>query len=235
MKESYEKFRKTIDECVAVAFDSDGTCISSEELHRMWMLQLSSQMKWDLEVNKEVVLFAMSNAVEKTVAKYGRKEDSAVEAQALFEKLQQQYPPTTYEGVPELIHLLKPRKLGLITNAARGEADTNKEIITRAYFTYCQEHSAPFSEPLDMIVCKDDVKNPKPHPEPLLTFCERVHAPASKVAYIGDAKKDVDTGKAAGTHTVLLRTTNYSQGELDTDPDYCFKDINEVCLALTGQ
>ena len=49
----------------------------------------------------------------------------------------------------------------------------------------------------DLIISKDDVKNPKPHPEMILTICNRLNIPPEKALIVGDTVNDMIMGKRA--------------------------------------
>ncbi len=52
------------------------------------------------------------------------------------------------------------------------------------------------------IVCPDHVRHPKPHPEPLLLNSKQLGCMPQSVIYIGDHKRDIDAGNAAGMFTI---------------------------------
>ena len=52
------------------------------------------------------------------------------------------------------------------------------------------------------IVSGDSASHPKPHPAPLLLACEHLTVEPSTVAYVGDARSDIASGRAAGVTTV---------------------------------
>ena len=52
------------------------------------------------------------------------------------------------------------------------------------------------------VVSGDSASHPKPHPAPLLLACEHLSIEPSAVAYVGDARTDIASGRAAGTVTV---------------------------------
>lgn len=73
----------------------------------------------------------------------------------------------------------------------------------------------------------------KPEPGMLLQAAEEHHLDLSRSFMIGDKATDVDVGKNAGTHTILL-TSGYGQRVLDGDyqhqvaPDYVFASLAEA-------
>ena len=53
------------------------------------------------------------------------------------------------------------------------------------------------------LVCGDTVAHAKPHPAPLLEAALRLGLAAHHCAYVGDDRRDVDAGRAAGMTTVV--------------------------------
>ena len=53
------------------------------------------------------------------------------------------------------------------------------------------------------LVCGDTVAHSKPHPAPLLEAARRLDMAPGACAYVGDDRRDVDAGRAAGMLTVI--------------------------------
>ena len=53
------------------------------------------------------------------------------------------------------------------------------------------------------LVCGDTVAHSKPHPAPLLEAARRLDMAPGACAYVGDDRRDVDAGRAAGMLTVV--------------------------------
>lgn len=62
------------------------------------------------------------------------------------------------------------------------------------------------------IVSGDTTRNRKPHPEPMLHAARLVGIPPADCLYVGDARRDIDAGRAAGMSTLVARF-----GYLDAD------------------
>jgi len=67
---------------------------------------------------------------------------------------------------------------------------------------------------IDCLVCGDMVRRPKPDPEPLLLACEQLDCRPQRAVYIGDARRDIEAGRAAGLYTLVA-----AYGYIDTDED----------------
>jgi N-acetyl-D-muramate 6-phosphate phosphatase len=53
-----------------------------------------------------------------------------------------------------------------------------------------------------VLVCGDTTPKRKPDPEPLLHAAEQMAIPATQIAYVGDAKTDMQAARAAGMYAV---------------------------------
>jgi phosphoglycolate phosphatase len=135
----------------------------------------------------------------------GRVEDSQVaRAQGLFYKHYHEVngaETVVFEGVPEALRMLLEADLRLacVTNKPR---EFTVPLLDRLYLASC----------FSIIVAGDDVKETKPHPELLLTACDRLGVNAGSVIMIGDSINDVLAARAAGMPVVLVET-GYNEGD----------------------
>ena len=53
------------------------------------------------------------------------------------------------------------------------------------------------------IVCGDTVEHNKPHPAPIIHACKLIKSDPKSTIFIGDAKRDIEAGRKAGTKTVV--------------------------------
>lgn len=71
---------------------------------------------------------------------------------------------------------------------------------------------------LDRSACTvsgDSLPERKPHPRPILFALEQMSVDPHLAVYVGDARRDIESGRAAGTHTVAVR---YGYVEPGQDP-----------------
>jgi len=96
-----------------------------------------------------------------------------------------------YPGIEELLQAL----------AAAGVSwgiSTNKpSYLTEPLLDVLSLQPAPRS-----VVCPDHVAKPKPDPEPLLLNCAQLSCDPAEVVYVGDHRRDIDAGRAAGMYTI---------------------------------
>jgi pyrophosphatase PpaX len=85
-----------------------------------------------------------------------------------------------------------------------------------------------------VIVCADDVEHPKPHPEPVRKALELLDAPAEGAVFIGDARPDLQCGRAAGVRTAAALWGPFHRAHLaDLEPDYWLEQPADVARLLT--
>lgn len=97
-----------------------------------------------------------------------------------------------------------------------GDNDLPWGIVTNKPSTYTVPLLAALAlEPApDTVVCPDHVSRVKPDPESVLLACQHLDSEPERVLFIGDHKRDIDAGRAAGTTTVAA-----SYGYLEANED----------------
>ncbi len=60
-----------------------------------------------------------------------------------------------------------------------------------------------FDKQTHCVVCGDTFPERKPHPRPMLHAAQLLGLPPQAILYVGDAKRDIDAGRAAGMRTVV--------------------------------
>ena len=74
-----------------------------------------------------------------------------------------------------------------------------------------------FEPPPCSIVCPDHVSRPKPDPEPLLLNCAQLGCEPGSAIYIGDHRRDIEAGRAAGIYTIAAAYGYIAPGERVSD------------------
>jgi pyrophosphatase PpaX len=116
--------------------------------------------------------------------------------------------------------------LGIVTTC-------NRKLVTMALARL------GIAEYFDTVVSFNDVKNYKPHPEPVELALTRLQKSPSETLFVGDYITDVLAGRAAGTRTALFlpeeHTKFYSFETLRaTEPDFIFSHHSELIEHLNG-
>ena len=84
-----------------------------------------------------------------------------------------------------------------------------------------------------VVIGGDDVKNKKPHPDPLLLVAQKLSLTPAELLFVGDSRNDIQAAKAAGCRSIGL-TYGYNYGEpiALSEPDFIFDQFNELLPAL---
>ena len=99
-----------------------------------------------------------------------------------------------FEGMEELLADLERARLtwGVVTNKPVRYAEPIMQALGLA------KRSA-------VLVCPDHVTYSKPDPEPVLLACKQINIEPQAVIFVGDDRRDIDSGRAAGTKTAAVR------------------------------
>ncbi len=79
-----------------------------------------------------------------------------------------------------------------------------------------------------VVVCADDVDNPKPHQEHLLVALKSLRIKPSSAYMVGDTENDILAGKNAGVKTVGVTYGWLGKKIAKYKPDYLIDDIEEL-------
>jgi pyrophosphatase PpaX len=117
---------------------------------------------------------------------------------------------TIYPGVIEAVREIKAagRQTGLVTSKNRQGALRGLKLVGLEAL-------------MDVLVCADEVANPKPHPEPVRKAVALLGADPATTLYVGDSVHDMHSGRAAGVKTAAALWGPFSRNYLEsTGPDY---------------
>jgi len=123
-----------------------------------------------------------------------------------------------YDGIVDAVAQLKAegKRLALVTSKVRGGAQRGLRV-------------AGLDTAFDVIVGADDVRNPKPHPEPVLSAIEQLGSTAVETVFIGDSRHDIESGRAAGVLTAAALWGPFDRAHLeDLEPDYWLEHPREI-------
>jgi pyrophosphatase PpaX len=97
--------------------------------------------------------------------------------------------------------------------------------IARRTMEVCEIH-----ECVDVVVCGDEVKRGKPHPEPVLRAMSALGLDdPGRVLFVGDSTHDLRAGRAAGTCTAAAGWGPIERSVLAAErPDYFLERLEDV-------
>jgi N-acetyl-D-muramate 6-phosphate phosphatase len=110
-----------------------------------------------------------------------------------------------FPGIDEVLASIETRRIawGIVTNKAERLARLLLGTLEIAPRARC-------------IIGGDSTGHLKPHPQPLLAACHAVGLDPSSCIYVGDDRRDVEAGFAAGMKTVVARWGYLNGGNAET-------------------
>jgi pyrophosphatase PpaX len=131
---------------------------------------------------------------------------------------------TVYPGVVDVVQALKADGVatGLVTSKNRTGAVRGLTLVRLEAL-------------MDVLVCADEVENPKPHPEPVEKAVRLLGADPRSTVYVGDSIHDMHSGRAAGVRTAAVLWGPFGRSHLEgAQPDYWLERPEEL-LALVRE
>lgn len=188
---------KTLKPFSAVVFDMDGTLLDTEPVFREVAFEVCEALGFVMthEVHIQTVGASSESTHRLLMTTYGETFPYAQFSERcgarMHERMEASVPVKA--GVHELLAELKARNIPLA-------------VATSSRSRYALRHlgSVGIVEMFDTIVTRDDVTNPKPHPEPYLLAAARLGlAPATCLA-VEDSHNGVRAAHAAGMQTIMV-------------------------------
>jgi pyrophosphatase PpaX len=131
---------------------------------------------------------------------------------------------TAFPGVVDLVRTV--RAAGLRTAVVTSK---NREGTRRGLSLVGLE------EEIEILVCADDVENPKPHPEPVERAVTLLEADPAATIFVGDSIHDLHSGRSAGVLTGAVLWGPFKREELEpARPDYWFEGPQVLRKLLLG-
>ena len=189
-----------------ILFDLDGTLLNSGLTFHKIVNQLKK------EINQEEVPFEKvrkySSRGASLILKNSFPEANEAQLADLKKSFLERYfefmldDICLYDGVVELIDFLANESIpwGIVTNKS--------EKYTRPIIEKLKWH-----ELTNAVICPENVSKAKPDPEGIITALNILNAPNLESYYVGDHKRDIETGKNANVKTVAC-----TYGFHETDP-----------------
>jgi pyrophosphatase PpaX len=125
---------------------------------------------------------------------------------------------TVYPGVLEAVREIKAASMqtGLVTSKNRHGAIRGLKLVGLEAL-------------MDVLVCADEVINPKPHPEPVEKAVALLGADPATTIYVGDSVHDMHSGRLAGVRTAAALWGPFSRDQLETaKPDYWLESPGDL-------
>lgn len=207
-----------------VLFDLDGTLINTNDLIIESFLH-TLNLYYPNQYGRDDVLPFLGPTLHETFVKMDpMRVDEMISTYRTFNHDHHDRLVTQFETVYETVQALHEKgfKLGIVTTKIRNTVNMGLELTGLGKF-------------FETVVTLDDVKNAKPHPEPVLLALEKLNASPEEAIMVGDNYHDIDAGKAAGTKTAGVAWTIKGAAYLEGfQPDYMLNKMSDL-LSVLGE
>lgn len=202
-----------------VLFDLDGTIINTNELIISGFIHVLEEHT-DKLFTREEIIPNMGLPLDKQFEIFTGLEDVAHLSQGYrdYSKIHHDNMVKGFPNVKEVIMRLHGQgiKLGIVTTKMR---ESTKRVL---------EHF-DFLQYFDVIITLDDVKQPKPHPEPVLIAVQNLGSDPKRTLMVGDSPADIQSANAAGVVSVAVSWSLKGAEVLRKyDPAYVIDDMTEL-------
>lgn len=202
-----------------ILFDLDGTLIDSteailESFHHSLKVHGSQ-----IAVSDSMITEQIGHTLETMFAGVGVEERFIEEHIAVYKLY--------YREISCQKTLLLPNALEAVKKAA---SFARLGIVTTKTGLYSRELMEHFGmmEYFEVLIGREHVENPKPHPEPILKAIEQMGGTSTSIWMIGDTCLDIESSKRAGIESVAV-TSGYDKLEqLITLSDIIKNDVLEA-------
>ncbi|MGF7049417.1 pyrophosphatase PpaX [Paenibacillus sp. DS2015] len=202
-----------------ILFDLDGTIIDTNEL-------IISAFKNVLEgqgtslLTREEIIPRMGLTLERQLQIFSGHDDVTplIQSYRSYNDIHHDEMVQPFPKVLEVIQSLHGRgiRMGVVTTKNR--PGTLKVLEMFGLLEY-----------MDAIVTVIDVKNPKPHPEPVLKAVKELGSDPLKTLMVGDSPVDIQAAKAAGVLAAGVSWSLKGEDELNKyAPDYMLHTMSDL-------
>lgn len=181
----------------AAIFDMDGTLLDTEAVFRDIVFEVCTELGFEMtdDVHRSMVGSSHETTNRLLVEAYG-----VAFPYAMFdEKCRVTMRERSHAGVP-----VKSGAVEFITELRTRGIPT--AVATSSRNPHAAHHlsAAGLLDLFETVVTRDDVVNPKPHPEPYLTAARRLGVDPTRCLALEDSHSGVRAAHAAGMQTVMV-------------------------------
>ena len=206
-------------------FDFDGTLLDTNELIIQTFLSVLGT-RYPGRFEREDVLHFIGPSLKQTFDQIDASltEELIKEYRAWNLEMHDQM-AVEFDGVTETLRKLKAREISMAIVSTK-----RRDVIQRGL------KLMGIQDIFTTIISLDDVKTPKPDPEPILLALEKLGADKEEALMIGDNSHDIEGGQNAGIRTAGVAWSLKGEAYLAAyKPTYMLHHISELLDLVEGE
>ena len=207
-----------------VFFDLDGTLADTVDLI-LRCFRHTSRVHLGEALPDEVVISTIGTPLPVQMRGFARSDEEAERMRQTYVEFQ--------EGVhDDMVRAFPGAASVLATLRDRG---TKLAVVTSKHtrIAHLTIECCGLSDSLDLVVCADQVKRPKPEPESVVRALDHFGLRADEVLFVGDSPFDLQAGRSAGVRTAAALWGPFPHHALTAEePDFLLQGLEDV-LTLT--
>ena len=203
-----------------ILFDLDGTLINTNEIIIMSFEATFKRHFPNIEMSREKIITFIGPTLQQTFSDYTNDHFLIQEMINSYREFYVKLEVGNFEIYPNVYETVKELKeegynLGIVTSKF-------KEAAWPSFTHYGLESI------FEVFVSLDDVENPKPSSEPVMTALSQFPA-YGKAIMIGDNQADILAGKNAGVYSAGVACSFKGAAHLmEVNPDFMLGDIKDI-------
>lgn len=189
--------RRLPDPVRAVIFDMDGTLLDTEAEHRRTMAEVAAALGWPFSDEVQLAMVGIHRDANRVMlrARFGADfplEQFYADSDRLF------------EAALEAVIPMRPGVEPMLARLASAGIPLAVATSTEAPYACQRLEKAGLLDYFDVIVTRNDVERPKPHPEPYLLAAKRLGVAVTDAVAVEDSYAGVRSAAGAGMATVMV-------------------------------
>ena len=197
-------------------FDWDGTVVDSAQLGLTAFEQSFAEL--GVAFDHEIYRAAYSPNWYSVYEAMGLPKEKWQRADELWIQHYGEQTAQPVVGASDTIRELKRKgyRLGVVSSGS--ECRVGREVSELGFASF-----------FEVVVCNEQMKNKKPHPEGLETAMRSLGCSRAESCYVGDSPEDVEMGKRAEMLTVGVRSAYPTSWRLESsNPDIYLQSLTEL-------